>query len=167
MWRTLLLTVGVGGSAWNDVAVNGPQLAHRAKSIGGVLCIVVGVGVTAILAFAASSTDPPDGAQSALLVLIAGLFQIAGTALFASGRPSRVTTKTSIRHVGKALRNIVEAKAIAEAAIDNGTAKVTKAAVGELSFRLEAIEQQLTTDLEDWAIGHPTLINEDFLKEIE
>ena len=118
-----------------------------------------------ILAFTASSTAPPDGAQSALLVLVAGLLQVAGTALFAHGRPSVETTKTSIRHVAKVLQRIIDAKRVAEAAIDDGTAPVTRAAVGELSFRLEAIEQQLATNLEDWAIGHPSLITEDFLKE--
>lgn len=140
---------------------------QAARIGGGVLCIVLGFCVTALLAFAASSGSPPDGAQSALLVLVAGLFQVAGTALFAAGRPSRERTRTSIRHVGKALQNIVDAKKLAEAAIDDGSAPVTRAAVGQLSFRLEAIEQQLTTDIEDWAIGHPTLIHEDLLRERE
>lgn len=140
---------------------------HWARLAGGMLCILVGIAVTVTLAFLASSSAPPDGAQSALLVIVSGLFQIAGTALFTSGRPSRATTRASIRHVVKALRKIVEAKEIAEAAIDDGSAPVTKAAVGQLSYKLEAIEQQLATDLEDWAVGHPTLVNEEFLREIE
>lgn len=136
-------------------------------TIIGVISIVLGLGVSIRLAYDASSQTPPSAAQSALFVVLAGLFQVAGTGFFAYGRPSQERTRTTLRHLGKTLQKIVEAKKIAETAIDDGTSSVTKAAVGELSFRLDTIQQQLTTELEDWSIGHPALVQEDFLKESE
>lgn len=143
-----------------------PTSIWRARfTIGGVVAIGLGLAVSAMLAFEASSQTPPSAAQSALFVIVAGLFQVAGTGLFAYGRPSQDRTRTTLRHLGKTLEKIAEAKAIAETAVDDGTASVTKAAVGELSFRLDTIEQQLTTELEDWEIGHPALVHENFLRE--
>ena len=136
-------------------------------TIIGVIAIGSGLGVSIWLASDASSGKPPSAAQSALFVVVAGLLQLAGTGLFAFGRPSQERTRTTLRHLGKTLQRIVEAKKIAEVAIDDGTASVTKAAVGELSFRLDTIQQQLTTELEDWSIGHPALVRENFLKESE
>jgi hypothetical protein len=143
-----------------------PTSIWRARfTIFGVIAIIVGLAISAKLASDASSETPPSAAQSALFVVVAGLFQVAGTGLFAYGRPSQDRTRTTLRHLGKTLEKIVEAKVIAETALDDGTATVTRAAVGELSFRLDTIEQQLTTELEDWSIGHPALVHEKFLEE--
>jgi hypothetical protein len=148
-------------------AINRKSIWAARFTVGGVLAILVGLGVSVKLAYAASSHSPPSAAQSALFVVVAGLFQVAGTALFAYGRPSQDRTQTTLRHLGKTLQKIAEARKLAETATDDGTAAVTKSAVGELSFRLDTIEQQLTTELEDWSIGHPSLVQENFLEEPE
>lgn len=136
-------------------------------TVGGIIAILISLVVSVLLASDASSSSPPTASESALFVVVAGLFQVAGTALFAYGRPSQDRTRTTLRHLGKTLQKIAEAKAIAETATDDGTAAVTKAAVGQLSFLLDTIEQQLTTELEDWSIGHPALMHENFLREPE
>jgi hypothetical protein len=149
---------------WPD-ALSPKSIWGARFTIVGVIAIAVGLGVSMQLAHDASSKTPPTAAQSALFVVVAGLFQVAGTGLFAYGRPSQERSRTTLRHLGKTLQKIDEAKKIAEIAIDDGTAAMTKAAVGELSFRLDTIQQQLTTELEDWSIGHPALVRENFLKE--
>lgn len=136
---------------------------HRYQ-IFGTVALLAGLAATVLLAFV-PSTETSAASQSALLVVVSAIFQGAGVYLFNRGHPSLMVVNTAVRHIAKIGQNIADARRCADTAVDNGTAPVTKAAVGELSVRLEFIYQQVETNLEDWVRGYPDILTADDVEE--
>lgn len=130
------------------------RIVHARYTIGGVGALIVGIGLTGWLAAWASSKEPPSGAQSLLLVVLAAVAQFASVALLSRGRPSSTSVRIAVRHLAEIGDNVVLAKQTAEAAQDNGSALVAKAAIGELSVRLSGIESQVASSIQDWVETH-------------
>ena len=125
----------------------------------GTLCLLIGTGVAAFLAAEASSETPPSGSQSALFVLISGLFQAGGAYSFSRGKPSKDALGLQLQRHSRIAEQIIDAKAIAEFAVDDGTAQATKKAVGELSWRLSQVETDHDDVATSWYQLHNTTLN--------
>jgi len=125
--------------------------------IGGVVSLLVGLAFTVWLAYAASSDGPPTAAQSALLVVAASIFQLAGVWLFSRDRPNLIAARIAVRHVASIGESVAEARVLSEKALDDGTVGVARAAIGELGVRLSFIEQHIGQNLDDWVDAYPDL----------
>ena len=125
--------------------------------IGGILSLLVGLGFTIYLAYAASSNGPPSAAQSALLVVASSISQLAGVWLFSRGRPNLIAARIAVRHVANIGENIADARVFSEKALDDGSVGVARAAIGELGVRLSFIEQHIGQNLDDWVDAYPGL----------
>jgi hypothetical protein len=108
----------------------------------GSLALLLGIGIAAWLALLASSKSPPSGSQSAIFVVVSGLFQLASAYLFSRGQPSADALRLQLRHHVRVASQLRQATEIAEAAVEDGAAIATKRAVGELSWRLSGLEDE-------------------------
>jgi hypothetical protein len=144
------------------------RIIHFRFQITGVFLVALGIGASVWLAFAASSTHPPDGAQSALLVLVGAALNSGGVWAFAhrSESVNVVAAHIAVRHLSELGEAIVDARTLAERAFDDGTAPRLRSAVGELSVRLSTIEQRMGSNLEDWSQVHPWLLRADLNAEV-
>jgi hypothetical protein len=116
----------------------------------------LGIAFAAWIAFLASSKTPPSGSQSAFLVVVSGLFQLASAYLFTRGTPSSEALRIQMRAHKRLADDLVVARTLAEAAVDDATAVVAKRVVGELSWRLS----QASRDHEDLAANWYLLYSE-------
>jgi len=135
-------------------------VVRRRFQFAGVAALLVGLALSVWLAFAASSETPPSASQSALLVVIGAIFNAGGALLFARrpGEPNLGASRMAARHLAQAGESVALTRSIAEDAFDDGTAPRLRAAVGELSVRLSVLEQQLDSNLKDWAESYPDLV---------
>lgn len=132
----------------------------RHRIVIGILLFGLGIGASAVLAFGASSADPPDGAQSALLVIIGGLFNVGGAWAVSRrpGGPNLTGSRVAVRHLAKITTDLGKLAQFADAAFENRPAGKGREDIGQLSWKLSDIESRLITNLEDWAKVYPDLI---------
>lgn len=133
---------------------------HWRFQLAGIALLLFGLGASVWLAFAASSAEPPSGAQSALLVIIGGALNAGGVWTF-SRRPNGANltaARIAARHLGAIAVNAASSRQLAEDAFDDGTTATLRWSMGELSVRLSGIEEHLGSNLEDWAQSYPDLI---------
>lgn len=130
------------------------------RIIIGVVLLTTGLGLSALLAFFASSKNPPDGAQSALLVVIGGAFNVGGawTVSRHPGGPNLGASYLVIRHLANITRDVSELKRIAETAFESRQSGKGREDLGNLSSGLSEIEKRLIENVEDWALAYPDLI---------
>lgn len=134
----------------------------RHRIVIGVFLFGVGLAASVSLAFAASSASPPDRSQSALLVIVGGLFNLGGAWAVSRrpGGPNLTGSRVVIRHLAKIATDISKLAKIADAAFDRRPAGKGREDVRQLSWKLSDIESRLITNLEDWAKVYPDLIED-------
>jgi hypothetical protein len=134
----------------------------RHRIVIGVVLFGLGLGASVALAFGASSTDPPDGAQSALLVIIGGLFNVGGAWAVSRrpGAPNLTGSRVVVRHLAKITTDVGKLANFADTAFETRPAGKGREDVGQLSWKLSDIESRLITNLEDWAKVYPDLIGD-------
>ncbi|QTV79263.1 hypothetical protein [Microbacterium sp. NIBRBAC000506063] len=132
----------------------------RHRIVIGVVLFGLGLGTSVLLAFGASSADPPDGAQSALLVIISGLFNVGGAWAVSRrpGGPNLTGSQVAVRHLAKITTDVGKLAQFADEAFEGRPAGKNREDVGQLSWKLSDIESRLITNLEDWAKVYPDLI---------
>jgi len=137
--------------------LEGWVLRHRVAI--GVILLALGIGASVLLAFAASSTTPPDGAQSALLVIVGGLLNLGGAWAVSRrpGSPNLTGSRVAVRHLAKIATDVGRLKTLAEVAFESRPPGKNRDDIGQLSWRLSDVESRLTTNLEDWAAVYPAL----------
>lgn len=133
------------------------------RIIIGVVLFGLGIGASVWLAFAASSGSPPDGAQSALLVMIGGLFNVGGAWAVSRrpGGPNLTGSRVVVRHLAKITTDVGNLAGLADAAFESRPAGKGREDIGQLSWKLSDVESRLITNLEDWAKVYPDLIEDE------
>lgn len=126
---------GIGGwkKFWRAVP-------HYAYPVAGFSAAVLGFVASVTLAYAASSVKPPSAAQSAIYVIVAGLFQLTSAWLFSKRTPSISGIRNLLRRHVRLGEQVDAARTLAEDAFDDGSAARLRAAMGELSVRLSQLE---------------------------
>ncbi|RFA11987.1 hypothetical protein B7R21_11680 [Subtercola boreus] len=112
-----------------------------------------------VLAFAGGSDQPPSGAQSAFLVLVAAVFQ--GGSIWAFAKKDRAepeAVKIALRRLLKISTRINSARLMAERGNDEVAARAKADTLGELSTALSFIEEDLVESVEDWSNLHPAVL---------
>jgi hypothetical protein len=121
------------------------------QSVVAFACTGVGFAITLALAVWASGDKPPNGSQSALLVILAGLFQLGGaTALRLVGRPDPSLARSAVRDLFRISRRAQEARGLAETAVDGASPEDLKMLMGHISVHLSYIEEGMVESLEKW-----------------
>lgn len=137
--------------------------AVRHRIILGVVMLGIGLAAAVWLAFAASSDNPPDGAQSALLVVLGAIFNVGGAWAVSRrpGGPNLTGSRVAVRHLAKITRDVGILAKAADEAFESRASGKGREDFGKLSWRLSDIESRLVTNLEDWAKVYPDLIEDD------
>ncbi|MCJ1697810.1 hypothetical protein MT349_18665 [Rathayibacter caricis] len=138
----------------------GLVVRHR-LTICGMALLGLGLGASVWLAFAASSKEPPDGAQSALLVVIGSIFNVGGAWAVSRrpGAPNETAARMAIRHLAEITRGVGEVKQLAEEAFDSRSPGKTREDLGPISVRLSDTEGRLVANLDDWVLAYPGLVD--------
>lgn len=129
----------------------------------GVVLFGPGIGASGLLAFGASSGNPPDGAQSALLVIIGALFNVGGAWAVSRrpGGPNLTGSRVVVRHLAKITTDVGILAGLADTAFEGRPAGKGREDIGRLSWKLSDVESRLVTNLEDWAKVYPDLIGDE------
>ena len=127
--------------------------------IGGVVLLAFGLGATILLAYNASSDEPPSGGESAVYVIVSGVLNIGGVWLFSRnpGGANLTASEIAFRHLGEVAYAVADVAEKADAAFDSTDGRKLKDKIGHISVQLSAIEQRLGSNLEDWVQAHPDL----------
>lgn len=127
----------------------------------GLLLFTLGLGASIWLAFAASSKTPPDGAQSALLVVISGLFNAGGAWAVSRrpGSPNLTASRMAATHLESAADDIANLVELAEKAFERRPAGKSREDIGELSWKLSSVQTRLHTNVQDWVRAFPGLVD--------
>jgi hypothetical protein len=127
----------------------------------GVFLFGLGLAASIWLAFAASSDNPPDGAQSALLVVISGLFNAGGVWAVSQrpGSPNLTASRMAATHLESAADDIADLAALAEEAFERRSPGKSREELGELSWKLSSVETRLRTNVQDWVRAYPGLVD--------
>ncbi len=135
----------------------------RHRILIGVFLLILGIGASVLLAFGASSADPPDGAQSALIVVLGGLFNLGGAWAVSRrpGAPNLIGSRVAVRHLAIITKEVGRLAEFADKAFESKPAGKGREELGKLSWKLSDIEGRLVTNVEDWAKVYPDLVDDE------
>ncbi|GIH73240.1 hypothetical protein [Sphaerimonospora thailandensis] len=124
--------------------------------VWATILVAVGVALTIYLGVLSGADQQPSRATSALLVVLAGVFQVAGASRFhAIGKADPGLARAAVRRLLKMVRRAQEAKLIAETAYEsNANAGEMRKAMGRVSVELSWIEEGLVDSIDDWNEFH-------------
>ena len=138
--------------------VEGWVLRHRITL--GVILFAVGIGASVLLAVLASTSAPPNAAASALLVLVGSIFNVGGAIVLARrpGGPNLTAARIAASHLSGITGEVVELRMMAEEAFESRSPGKGRDDIGALNWRLNAVQNELLRNQEDWARAYPALI---------
>jgi hypothetical protein len=132
----------------------------RDQLVAGAL-VVVGFGLTVYLGVMQGSSAPPSRSTSALLVVLAGVFQFAGAAKFLRiGRADPALARAAVRRIIKMTARTREARKVVELTYDVGSPVECKKLMGRVSVELSWLEEGLVDAMDDWYEFHETALRE-------
>lgn len=128
------------------------------------LLIAIGFAFTIALGVLNGNEEQPSRSTSALLVVVSGIFQLAGAATFNKfGKADPTLAESSIRRLRGLGERAGEARTLCEEAFESGAnAGALRQTVGVLSVQLSFIEEGLVYQIEDWRLFH-----EETVKKLE
>lgn len=132
----------------------------RPRQRWGGLLVIIGAGLTVVLAFLSNQTKPPAASTQALIALLAILAQLGSAWAFSgAGKADPGLAERSVgRLVGLATRASL-ARVMAEKSREtNPGVTVMRQAMGELSVHLSYLEEGYLDAIEDWRIFHPDAV---------
>lgn len=141
--------------------VEGWVIHHRLGI--GITLFALGLLASVWLAFGASSDTPPNGAQSAILVVIGGLLNLSG-AWCVSRRPGAANltaARMTVRHLADITRGVGTLRELAEDAFERRSPGKAREDIGQLSWKLSDVESRLIANVNDWTHAYPDLVEED------
>lgn len=125
------------------------------RHLWATLLFVVGFGLTIGLGVLAGADDPPSQATSALLVVLAGVFQVASANQFHSiGRADPGLARAAVRRLIRMGTRARDARQAVEASFDHGSAPELRRTLGLVSVELSWIEEGILEAVEDWNEFH-------------
>lgn len=99
--------------------------------------------------------ETADWAVLLLLTLLAGFFQLAGAVLLnKSGKADPTLARASVRRLYALAVRARDAKLVAEAAYEQGSAAGSKKLMGKLSSEMSYLEEGAVQAIEDWREFH-------------
>lgn len=126
----------------------------RQKLLAGGL-MAIGFGLTVYLGVLSGADRQPSRATSALLVVLAGVFQIAGAGQFNKlGRADPGLARAAVRRILKMVVRTRESRKLAESTYDLGTAQEVRKTLGRISVELSWVEEGLLDAIGDWNEFH-------------
>jgi hypothetical protein len=132
----------------------------RQQVVAGAL-VLAGFGLTVYLGVLQGATHPPSRATSALLVVLAGIFQFAGAAQFQKiGKADPALARAAVRRIIKMTARTREVRKLTELTYDVGTAAESKKALGRISVELSWLEEGLLSAIDDWNEFHYIALRE-------
>lgn len=125
------------------------------------ILVSIGLGLTIYLGVLSGADQQPSRATSALLVVLAGGFQVAGASRFhAIGRADPGLARAAVRRLIKMVRRTQQARLVAETAYDGSNAADMRKAMGRVSVELSWIEEGLADGIDDWNEFHKNALRE-------
>lgn len=116
------------------------------------LLVAVGFVATALIAVLGDHAEWP---VLLLLTLLAGVFQVAGAVLLnRTGKADPTLARASVRRLLALAVRAREAKLVAEAAYEQGSAADSKKLMGKLSSEMSYLEESAVQAIEDWREFH-------------
>jgi hypothetical protein len=132
----------------------------RQQFVAGGL-VAVGFGLTVYLGVLQGATQQPSRATSALLVVLAGIFQFAGAAQFQKiGKADPGLARAAVRRIIKMTARTREVRKLTELTYDVGTATEARKALGRISVELSWIEEGLLNAVDDWNEFHTVALRD-------
>lgn len=128
----------------------------------GALLTVLGVGLTVLLAYLGSSSDPPAASTQALTALLAILAQGGAALVFSGeGRADPTLAQRSVARLVNLAQRASTARATAEA-MTEGQLNPTqlRRGAGELSVHLSYLEEGYIESIEDWRMFHSRAVEQ-------
>ncbi|MCA1832117.1 MAG: hypothetical protein ABR548_05145 [Actinomycetota bacterium] len=127
---------------------NRQRLAASAVGVG--FLVTLGLGIWA------AGDSPPNGAQSALLVVLGGLFQVGGAGYFyRSGRSDPSLARSTVRKLAAMTSRARDAEQLAESGFDSANAAELRKITGRLSVHLSYLREDLELTIHTWREIHP------------
>lgn len=126
------------------------------------LLIAVGFAFTIALGVLNGNEKQPGRSTSALLVVVGGIFQLAGAATFNKvGKADPTLASSSVRRLRRLGGRAGEARKLSEDAFESGgNATSLRQTMGVLSVKLSFIEDGLVDQIEDWRLFHEETVRE-------
>lgn len=126
----------------------------------GAAFLLVGVGLTVLIAILGSRTKPPSASTQGLLTLMATLAQLGAALAFASvGRADPTLARSAVSRLLRLARRAIESRNIAERLAEHeGVPFELRTAAGRLSVHLSYLEEGFVESVEDWRSFHPTTV---------
>lgn len=125
------------------------------RHVWASLLFVVGFGLTIALGVLAGADDPPSRSTSALLVVLAGVFQVASASQFHSiGRADPGLARAAVRRLIRMGTRAGDTRQAVEASFDKGSAAEQRRTLGLVSVELSWIEEGILEAVEDWNEFH-------------
>lgn len=135
------------------------KITHQQFEAGSL--VAIGLGLTVYLGVLQGASQQPSRATSALLVVLAGVFQIAGAARFLKiGKADPALARAAVRRIIGMTARTREARKLAELTYDVGTAPECKKVLGRISVELSWIEEGLIYSVDDWNEFHKIALRE-------
>ncbi len=126
----------------------------------GASLAVLGVGLTALLAFLGNIDDPPSASVQALLAFFAIVAQLGGAWTFSGeGKADPTLAQRSVSRLVALARRAEDARQQAEALSARSTpVSDIRDGIGHISVHLSYLEEGLVEAVEDWRAFHPRAV---------
>lgn len=135
--------------------------SRRKARTGAYVCSALAFLITVILAVWASTDKPLNGGQSALLVLLAGLLQVAASGLWSSaGRVHPSLARSAVRQLVQLGQRSAEATQVAEAVYETGKPGQQRLALGHMSVQWSYMTDGIALAIDNWVDIHPEAVGE-------
>lgn len=129
-------------------------MGNAARRLWGSFFLVGALSVTVLLGVLSGADEEPSRSTSALLVLLAALFQFSSVLLFSGiGRADPGLARAAVRRLIRMGVRTNEARELAERS-DSVSATELRSWVGRLSVELSWIEEGLLDAVADWKEFH-------------
>lgn len=130
-----------------------------ARHLWASLLFLIGISLTIFLGFLTGSDDQPSRSTSALLVVLAGVFQFASASQFkAIGRADPGLARAAVRRLIRMGTRTQAARKLAEAAHDSGNSGELRSMMGQVSVELSWLEEGIMDAVDDWNEFHKDAI---------
>lgn len=130
-------------------------MGTTARRWWGSIFLVGSVGTTVLLGVLSGSDRPPSRSTSALLVLVAAVFQLGSVLLFSGiGRADPGLARAAVRRLVRMGLRAEGARVLAEESFDSASASELRSRMGQLSVDLSWMEEGLLEAVGDWEEFH-------------
>jgi hypothetical protein len=138
------------------------NMSARTKRLLGALAFLVGLGLTAVLAFGQGGTHPPSRAEDAVLVILAAIAQGGSVlAIRSIGHADPAHVRQSAARLLTVASKAEQAERTAQASFESKKpAGELRTELGIASTNFSWIVEMLLVSIEDWRAFYPDAMEE-------